>query len=349
MAGKRQHYLPQFLQRGFASSVDGRRTWLYRKDAAPREVGMRDVGVEENFYSVESDASLDESITELERDEFVEVIEECRGSTTPQTNVVERLPRLIAHLEVRSRHLRTTFAALADRAWNDQLSNFENPAIGAALVRRHIQRDPAELRAMAARELRSNGLPVSLAPKMARQTAKMIANMPDELLIATFWKPLLPHIRHALKTRLVESIKKAHVNALHESVAPELRAQQYRHLQFTIVEVGSNDLVLGDAAVAFHVRQGSGWKPFLNKDDDILAVYLPVSPNKVVVGSIDAPRIESEELRQHVARTSQSFFISHESSPSTITLSDEIGVEAMPLSEAELQSISAEVVREQLF
>jgi hypothetical protein len=49
-----------------------------------------------------------------------------------------------------------------------------------------------------------------------------------------------------------------------------------------------------------------------------------------------------------VARTSQSFFISHESSPSTTRLSDEIGVEAMPLSEAELQSISAEVVREQL-
>jgi hypothetical protein len=348
MAGKRQHYLPQFLQRGFASSVDGRRTWLYRKDAAPREVGMRDVGVEENFYSVESDASLDESITELERDEFVEVIEQCRTNPSLATSALERIPTLIAHLEVRSRHLRTTFGALAERAWNDQLRNFENPAIGAALVRRHIQRDPAELRAMAARELRSNGLPVSLAPKMAKQTAKTIANMPDELLIATFWKPLLPHIRDALKARLAESIKKAHVDSLRRSVAPDVRAQQYRHLRFTIVEVGSNNLVLGDAAVVFHVRQGSGWKPFLNKDDDLLEVYLPVTPSKVIVGSVDAARIESEELRQHIAQTSQSFFISHESSPSTTRLSDQIGLEAMPLSEAELESISAEVVREQL-
>jgi hypothetical protein len=309
---------------------------------------MRDIGVEENFYTVEADATLDASITRIERDEFVEVVEECRASTKLRTTVVERLPSLIAHLEVRSRHLRTTFAALADRAWNDQLSNFENPAIGAALIRQHIKRDPAKLRAMAASELRSKGLPVSLAPKMAKQTAKMIANMPDDLLIATFWEPLLPNIRDAVKSRLAESIKKAHVDALRGSVAPDVRAQQYRHLGFTIVEVGSNDLVLGDAAVVFQVEQGSHWKPFLNKDDDVLGAYLPVTPNKVVVGSVDAQRIESEELRQHVARTSQSFFISHESSPSTTRLSDEIGVEAMPLSEAELQSISAEVVREQL-
>lgn len=87
--------------------------------------------------------------------------------------------------------------------------------------------------------------------------------------------------------------------------------------------------------MVFNVSEGAGWKPFLNKDDDPLAVYLPVTPNKVVVGSVAAPQIESEDLRQHVARTSQSFFISHESSASTVRLSDQIGLEAMPLSEAE--------------
>ncbi len=248
MAGKRQHYLPQLLQRGFASSLDRRRTWLYREDAAPREVGMRDVGIEENFYSVDSDGSLDAAITEIERDEFVEMIEHFRSSTTVAANLLERLPSLIAHLEVRSRHLRTTFGALVDRAWNDQLRHFDNPALGAALVRKHVGRNPAELRAMAARELRSKGLPVTLAPTMAKQTAKTIAEMPDELLLATFWKPLLPHIRNALKARLVASIKQAHVDALRRSVAPDVRALQYRHLRFAIVDVATNDLVLGIAA-----------------------------------------------------------------------------------------------------
>jgi hypothetical protein len=111
MAGKRQHYLPQFLQRGFASSPDGARTWLYRKDTVPREARMRDVGVEQNFYSVESDASLDETITEIERNEFVEIIEQCRAGVTLAASGSERLANLIAHLEVRSRHLRTGLSA----------------------------------------------------------------------------------------------------------------------------------------------------------------------------------------------------------------------------------------------
>lgn len=47
MAGKRQHYIPRFLQRGFLDVSDSKadRTWLYRRGEKPRLVGIRDVGV----------------------------------------------------------------------------------------------------------------------------------------------------------------------------------------------------------------------------------------------------------------------------------------------------------------
>jgi hypothetical protein len=37
MAGKRQHFIPQFIQSGFASHVSGDEiyTWVYRKEAKP--------------------------------------------------------------------------------------------------------------------------------------------------------------------------------------------------------------------------------------------------------------------------------------------------------------------------
>jgi hypothetical protein len=142
VAGKRQHYLPQFLQRGFSTIIGGRKTWLYRKNVAPREVGFRDVGVEENFYNLEGDSSVDELITEIEREEFVGVIEKARSAPAGDFEAAETVATLIAHLEVRSRHLRITFAELARRAWNDMLEYFDDPAIAAAIVRKHIAQTP---------------------------------------------------------------------------------------------------------------------------------------------------------------------------------------------------------------
>src|SRR5437667_11036793 len=71
MSGKRQHYLPQFLQRGFASATDRTRTWYYRRTAIPKDVGIRYVGVEDYFYSDSLDTTLDTSITALESGELL--------------------------------------------------------------------------------------------------------------------------------------------------------------------------------------------------------------------------------------------------------------------------------------
>src|SRR4051794_11131233 len=53
MAGKRQHYVPKLLQRGFLDGPPGEaeRTWLHRRGANARPVGIRDIGVEDWFYS----------------------------------------------------------------------------------------------------------------------------------------------------------------------------------------------------------------------------------------------------------------------------------------------------------
>jgi hypothetical protein len=348
MAGKRQHYLPQFLQRGFVSTIDGRQTWLYLKNAPPREVGIRDVGVEENFYNVESDSSVDKTITIIEREEFAGIIEQARiGSCDAQT-LSHVIPTLIAHLEVRSRHLRMTFTELANRAWTNILGYFDDPALAAAMVREHLRRNPAELRKLAAKELRSKGLPSHMAPTFAKQTAGVIAALPDHLLIASFWTPLLPHIRAALESRMGPSIKKAHIDALARSVSPETRVDQYRRLHFSIRDIASNDLILGDAAVLFQVKEPDRWKPYLDKGDELIAVYLPITPARVIVGSLEEPAIESPAIRQQVARTSHNFFISAQSSPSDIELSKQIGVAALPLSEDEMRSLSQQVLEGQL-
>ena len=73
MAGKRQHYVPRLLQRGFLHdhAEGAERTWLHRRGVNARLVGTRDVGVEDWFYSRTSpddQSTLDGLITDVEGD-----------------------------------------------------------------------------------------------------------------------------------------------------------------------------------------------------------------------------------------------------------------------------------------
>jgi hypothetical protein len=348
MAGKRQHYLPQFLQRGFASDVTGKRIWLYRKNAAPREVGTRDVGVEENFYGSGTDTLVDEAITAIERDEFVTLIEEARAGTISESRLANVMPTFVAHLEVRTRHIRVTFSELSERAWNDMMGYVANPAVGAAIVRERLRRYPGELRKLAARDLRSKGQSVHLAPIIAKQMQKMVSAMPDDVLIKAFWAPLVPLIQAALKEQMDASIKKAHIKALAESVTPHVRVGKYRDLKFSVVDLPSHELILGDAAVLFELNEPGGWKPFLDEQDNLAGLYLPLRPNRLIIGRSNSAVIDAETIRRETARTSHTFFVSSKPSEANAKLSEQIGAAARPMTDDQLRDIGRGVIAELL-
>ena len=91
MSGKRQHYIPRFLQEGFASRLSGEEafTWVYRKNAAPFESNTTNVGSENYFYGQPGTGSTDELLTGVEG-KFAELLHDLR----------EEKPGIIAH----SRH-----------------------------------------------------------------------------------------------------------------------------------------------------------------------------------------------------------------------------------------------------
>ncbi|MEW6746401.1 MAG: DUF4238 domain-containing protein [Planctomycetota bacterium] len=113
MSGKRQHFIPRFLQEGFASHRIGDEvyTWVYRKGSRPFNANITKVGVEGQFYVQGADTSVDDLITDAEA-RFSTVVRDLRTGVPP-TVVQPELPRLLAHLEVRTRHLRQCFLQAA--------------------------------------------------------------------------------------------------------------------------------------------------------------------------------------------------------------------------------------------
>lgn len=68
MSGKRQHFIPQFLQRGFICEKKDNQfyTWVFRKENKPFKANIEKIGIEKSFYTADNDYALDNSITDIE-------------------------------------------------------------------------------------------------------------------------------------------------------------------------------------------------------------------------------------------------------------------------------------------
>ncbi|HGG7003028.1 TPA: DUF4238 domain-containing protein, partial [Salmonella enterica subsp. enterica serovar Abortusovis] len=64
MAGKRQHFIPRFLQRAFSIERNGKYfTNWYRKDYSKNNMIIENIGLENKFYSIFDDSSVDDKMT----------------------------------------------------------------------------------------------------------------------------------------------------------------------------------------------------------------------------------------------------------------------------------------------
>jgi uncharacterized protein DUF4238 len=86
MGGKRQHFVPRFLQSGFGSHRNGDEvfTWVYRKGAATFNTNVANVGVEGLFYTEGDDPYVDDLITEAESD-FSKLVEDLRAANAARS------------------------------------------------------------------------------------------------------------------------------------------------------------------------------------------------------------------------------------------------------------------------
>ena len=67
MAGKRQHFIPRFLQRGFSTEKEGKFfSCLCKKEFIKENIVIENIGLENNFYTLDGDLSIDDKITEKE-------------------------------------------------------------------------------------------------------------------------------------------------------------------------------------------------------------------------------------------------------------------------------------------
>jgi len=98
----------------------------------------------------------------------------------------------------------------------------------------------------------------------------------------------------------------------------------------------------------FEVREPKKFKSLNDKEDEIVAAYVPISSDTMILGtnSSGMSQIDFREINKTFAKCSREFFVCREFSENIRILLPSIGVEAEIISQEELKQLVNEMILE---
>lgn len=342
MAGDRQHILPRFLLKGFASRVErkGIYTWVYSKEREPFETNIINVAVEKYFYGRDGELNVDDDITDFEG-EYAPLLDELREHNGKVEISDPRIANLITHLVVRTKHIRDSYREsieyLAEliRYYFSDFNNLKRAMLGNhEMIRDNIEqgfRDHPQL------------LPYKkfLIPLLPKLIINHIQDNKDEL------NKFCQDYFDMIKKLAPKSMKEGHIKALIQSLTPELRVEDYKSLRW--FTYNSNELlILGDIGCLIEVEGERRFKSMNVGDDVIKNVFLPISERQILIGTSFSTitNVNINILNETIAKCSREFFISSKNCPIKQSLVYLLGSETGIYSKEEVEQIAKNIFYE---
>jgi|JI8StandDraft_2_1071088.scaffolds.fasta_scaffold74415_1 hypothetical protein len=313
MAGTRHHYIPRFLLKGFASHADGKEffAWVYRADRQPFCTNIINIGIEGHFYTLDGRPEVDDSITVAEG-RFAAVIASMRETREFPFQQREVVAELLAHLEIRTRHLRSNFERLSDAILARTIEFLSDKRAFSLFVLKQLESRPELLVAPLEEELSRRGLTNSQALTVIKALTPVLPAYMSNFLpgLAIQFSDAMYRMRTENPSALLDVARRSQLRALSESVSPQVKVQRYQALEYE-VHTTHTPTPLGDSAVVFEVEGRQRYKTFVSASDTIQAVYLPIEPNLILCGRSLEHEPDLGALPTAVATCSSDYFVGH--------------------------------------
>lgn len=317
-------------------------TWAYRSEREPFECGVRNLNSQRYYYGSSTETELDDRITQDESDVYAPTLRLLRETAEgPVTD--PRVPRLIAHLEMRNRAVRESFRAPMER-------------LVAQLAARLAQTEEMVRRTVAG--VRSDPNKVlgdrASSPDAAFYRARILGLTKAQL--SNIIRPIIIEAHRTVEqlfseVTLHQFLKDSHNKALLSTTAGTARSRAYEALHYHVVDVPphSPPLVLGDSAVVFKTNRGT-YLPLEEHPAEMQEVVLPLGSRRYLRGTRKphSPLPQVETLREAAARCSREQFIAASRSAENVGLQPVIGSWANLLSEGEADELLDDVLNEAL-
>lgn len=345
MAGRKQHYLPRFLQKGFATKHGkGFQTFAYQRSGAVFPIMISDNFAQRDFYVDENGSSADDLITLVEGN-YASVFEEIRTNRSFPSHRLTEFCGYIGHIEMRT------------KAFFEQLALEYHGLLSE--VERYWQQNGNEnmLRGVIAKVDTSMWRQLVLArlnPQDPCDLLKinLVSCLSDEQLV-NLLKAIVPAIPafalsqiSSAQEAIPKAAKSGMVNALIESRATPARSDNYLSLIFKVVQFNPGEILLPDTGLAF--IQGRKVAPIC---PDVIAdkvMLVPVASDLVVVGSRDGRfGRTSVEINSILSSVSHAHFISPLNSPIFAKFQRKIGRNTPILKPSERSQLN-KILRDEL-
>ena len=313
MAGRRQHYLPQLLQRGFLDmgSRKAERSWLHRRSGPAQLVGIRDVGVSEYFYSrpVPGEVTLDDILTDLEGD-LRQVVVNYRAATSGASVDAAVAARTVHHLITRTAHIRSLLANASTRFFERVETLFADPGRLAAMMGLGgVALSPLAVEEIekAIPKLTSNGIPATLSQRL-------LAFYLREKGPGHFTETSGPmrKVLAELLPSIADQVREAHKAILAEDSAGRRWIERLAGFEWHVAHM--NGLILPDAVGLASNGSGPLLPLLFTGGESTAVVVLPVATNRLLVGLRPGmAMIDLADFNVRAAACCENFFIAAES------------------------------------
>lgn len=341
MSGKRHHFIPKFLQKGFSIEIDSKtqKIWVYKKNSSTYPANIIDSGVEGYFYGIDGDNSLDDEITQLE-DKYSRLISLARQQPTNTKLDKKSVFKLIYNFEIRTRNLRESFRESMQFVVQEVLNKLSNPKEYEKLLQDMIN---DELNKLVDIECEKNGVPRSMMPIYRVAFRKESKDKLETLtpLVHEHMKSACENFKALITDTLTINIKSAHIKAMLKSskkIPPKLK--WYEQLEYSIYESDNGDIPLGDSIILFHVNEKREFKNFLDDKKSLISVILPISPKRIICGTKNKNYVpDFFALKRAIISNSKEFFLFSRHDSYLDSLKINISTNSHILSDDEIKNI----------
>lgn len=329
VAGRKQHFIPQALQRGFGV-VAGKatRVYVFKKGQEAYRSSTEGVAAARDFYSEPSDEqSIDDKITDYEGKVLAPAIAAMREA--PEGPVESHLAAaVVVHLSIRSAFFRGTYSAAATELLDHFLNAMHTEESARALLEVDSFKPDSMLLKLIEEKLLTQ---FGSIPEGSRKALTKLFHFRAREKLPQMFPDLAAQVLQRFKFLLEiapEMVASGHAQALGKDLVPVRRVERLKAMNWQIVSVKPPGyFVLPDCLAV-----GSKTSDFQNlesysllNDDELAGVVMPICSGKVLVGSSGEPALDLAALNRSFARCSMDFFISSQADADTTQISDLIG------------------------
>jgi len=330
VAGRKQHFIPQDLQRGFGEAK-GKKTQVhvFKKGQAPYHSSTEGVGAQRDFYSEPSNGqSLDDKITTYENTVLAPAIAAIRKAPAgPIDSHVAAA--VVVHLSIRSAFVRGSFSAAATEILNQLADAMRSNQTARALLEVDSLESESTLVKLIEEEMlqRFGTIPESGRKALAklahfRTREKLPHMLPD--LTAIFLQQ-----SGMLLEKIPEMLVSGHSKALEKDLVPAPRVERLKAMNWQVIaaELPTHFVLPDCLAVGSTTSDFQELVPYsLLSNDEIAGVVMPVCSSKVLVGCFGNPVLNVALLNRCFAQCSLDFFISSQADSQTAETAQLIGI-----------------------